>query len=175
MAIGDSCLFANAKFTNTEFSYIRENIVKEQGLQCSDGIVQIRWKDPTFTADHAVLATVLILVSEEEASKVEMKVNIFFGNRCRDEHDAQLQAVYKFMDIPSASLPSEVQPDESCAGSVAEAASLPPQALESIPSQSSCVLVIIGPDAVRQATNVALQHEAARLSGALRREAQVSA
>lgn len=151
--------------------------MKDLELQCEDGIVQIRWKDPYLAtdADHAALATVLILVSEEEASRVEMKVDILFGDHCREERHAQLQAVCTFMGIQSASLPTEVQPDDSCAGSVAEAVSLPKQALESIPSQSSCGFVIMGPDVGRQAANFVLQYEAAHRSAAFRREAQVPA
>lgn len=151
--------------------------MKDLGLQCRDGIIQIRWKDPNLPtdADHIARTTVLILVGEEDASRVEMNVDILFGKHCGEERDAQLQAVGASMDIRSATPPFEVQPDDSCAGSVAEAASLPTQALTASPLQSSCALVIMGPDVGRQAAEFVLQFESGRQSGALRRGAQVPA
>lgn len=177
MAISDRFEYANAKLTNAPFSYIRERTVKDLGLQCRDGIIQIRWKKPNLPADadHIARTTVLILVGEEEASRVEMNVDILFGKHCEEERDAQLRAVCASMDIRSATPPFEVQPDDSCAGSVAEAASLPTQALASSPSQSGYALFFLGPDFERRAANFALQFESGRQSGALRRGAQVPA
>lgn len=137
------------------------------GLQCRDRIVQIQWKDPNLPhdGDHAARATVFVFVSEEKASKVGMNVDVLFGEHCNEECDVQLQAIRASMDIQPAPLPFEVvQPDDSCAGSVAEATS-PPRALESVPPQPDCAFV--GPNAGRQAAIYVATYEAARQSGAV--------
>lgn len=169
--------FANVKFTNAPLSYVRERTVKDLELQGRDGIIQIRWNDPNLAHDddHIARTTVFILVGEEEASRVGMNVDILFGKDCREDRDAQLQAICASTNIRSATPPLEVQPDDSCAGSVAEAASLPIQTPASLPSQSSYALFIFGPDVGRQAADFVLQYEAAGQPGALRRGAQVPA
>lgn len=151
--------------------------MKDLGLQCRDGTIHTRWNDPNLPpdADHVARTTVFIPVGDEEASRVGMNVDILFGKHCREERDAQLQAIGASTNIRSATPPLEVQPDDSCAGSVAEAASLTTQPLESLQSQSSFALVIIGKDVGRQAADFVLQYEAAGQPGALRRGAQVPA
>lgn len=142
------------------------------GLQCRDGIIhQIEWKEPNLhhDGDHTARATVFVFVSEEEASKVGLNVDILFGKHYNDECDVQLQAVHASMDIQPAPLPFEVvQPDDSCAGSVAEAASPPRRALEPGPPQPDCAFY--GPNSGRQAAIFAATYEAARQSGAVGRE-----
>lgn len=141
------------------------------GLQCREGIVEIEWKDPNLPhdGDHTAQATVFVFVSEEQASKVGMNVDILLGEHYKEECDIQLQAIRASMDIQPAPSPFEVvQPDDSCAGSVAESASPPRRALESGPPQVDSAFV--GPNAGRQAANFAATYEAARQSGAAGRE-----
>lgn len=134
-------------------------------LSCREGIVEIEWKDPNLphNGDHTARATVFVFVSEEEATKVGLDVDILFGKHYNEECDVQLQAIHAFMDIQPAPSPFEVvQPDDSCAGSVAEDASPPRRALESGPPQIDCAFV--GPNAGRQAAIFAATYEAARQS-----------
>ncbi|KAH8777521.1 hypothetical protein F5883DRAFT_543622 [Diaporthe sp. PMI_573] len=163
--------FANVKFTNADFSYILEKRAKKLGLQCSNGIVQIEWKDPNLPhdGDHTARETVFVVVSEEEASRVEMKVDILFGKHCREKRDVQLEAVHASVGIQSTPLPSEVQLDDLCAGSVAEPASPPMQALDSVPLPFNCTAVFIGPDSWLQAVNYVgtLRQQAPRQPGTL--------
>lgn len=87
MKIGDSFEYANAKFTNGPFSYIRETTVKALGLQYRDGIVRIQWVNPNIRPydDDVAHATTFKIVSEQEASNVGMRVDIFFGKYCMEE------------------------------------------------------------------------------------------
>lgn len=99
--------------------------MKRLGLQCRDGIVQVRWRDPNLSSEHtthAIHTTVLILVTEEEALRVRMNVDILLGGNRRKQPDVQLHAVRAFMDTFTPSLLPEVQPDDLSAGSVAEVA-----------------------------------------------------
>lgn len=172
MAISDSFEFANAIFTDGEFSYVRQKTVKDLGLQSSDGIIQVRWKEPpsALNSDHTARATVLIPVSEEEAARVEMKVDILFGKHYREDRDVQLRAVCASMGIQSAPSPCEVQPDDSCAGSVAEAASPPMLALDLL--THSPTILAVGPDAGLQIADclTRMEYNYARRSGAVGRQ-----
>lgn len=98
MKVDDRFQYANNRSTNAEVSFIRENTVKDLGLQYKDKIVQIMWKDLNSAPENTTQGTVLILVSEEEAATVGMNVDILFGKHFKKDLDVQLQAVRASMD-----------------------------------------------------------------------------
>lgn len=172
MSVKGDFEFAIAKFTKADLSYIREWTVKDLGLQCEDGIVEIRWNDPNLPADadHVARTTVLVYVSDKAAAEAGMNVDILFGKHYSDRRDDQRQAVRPLVEIESEPSPSEVRRDESCASSVAESASPNSRVLAPLLPQSSHDIPMIfwGSDAGRQVAmyQATLEAERARRSGA---------
>lgn len=105
--------YANARYTNAEFSYILHKTVKNVGLQDTGDIVRIPWNKP----GRVARTTVFVPVSEEEAARAGMSVGILFGKHYREDHQVQLQA-FASMDVESAPSSSQDQPHRPCASSV---------------------------------------------------------
>lgn len=128
--------FASVKYANAELSYIQERRLNQLGIQHNNQFIQLGWiyAGVPNDGDHTAKETVFVIVSNDQASRDKMNVDVLLGRCYNEEVEVQLHAVRRSMGLESPPSPCEIQPDDS--GSVAEVVMLPTQAAM-VPTQAA--------------------------------------